>query len=157
MHAATSVAAICNPGTWRANLFSLASQSPRMIAAFSGGVKHCGGSSPTLLLKLLAIFELAQKLIELIMLRIFNDQLASAFVARLDFHASSEVRTHFFLQPQYVTVDPGRFLRVSLVGLFSLLLHQAFRFAHRKPFHHDFVGQQYLLRTFQRQPVARRP
>lgn len=100
MPAATKVAIICSPVTWRANFFSLAStfKSAEMIAAFSGGVKHCCGSSPTVPLNLLALFEHGQEFIELVVIRIFDDQFTPAFVSRLDLHMRSEIRAHFFLQ-----------------------------------------------------------
>src|SRR5450756_1622240 len=108
MLALISVTTICNKITWRAIFFSLAptSKSVMMIAAFSGGVKHCCCTSPTSLLKLFVLFEPAQEFIELIMVRIFDDQLASAFVARFNFHAVSKIRAHFFLQALCVAAKP---------------------------------------------------
>src|SRR5574340_1410707 len=100
MLAAISTIAACNPTTWRANFFSLASTAQRVaiIVTLSGGVKHCCGTSQAFLPNLFALFELVQEFIKLVMIRVFDDQLPPAFVTRFDFHMRSEACTHFLLQ-----------------------------------------------------------
>src|SRR3989338_5189138 len=159
MPAVTSAVAACNPTTWRANLFSPASTAQRVaiIVVLSGGVKHCCDTSPASLYNLFALFELVQKFIQLVMIRIFDDQLATTLAVRLNFHAGSKPSAHFFLQPLGIAAELVRLLWFVFFRLMSLLLNQLFRFAHGKPFQHNFIGQQYLLCALQRQQGARMP
>src|SRR5450756_2286887 len=144
MLATVSVTMICNQTTCRAIFLSLAStsKSARMIAAFSEGVKHCCSASETSSINLFALFEPVQELIKLVMICIFNDQFAAAFIARLDFHTCSKMCAQLFLQTLRIATELGFFLGfVFFFRVVSLFLHEFFRIAKGKLVQNDFVGE----------------
>jgi len=86
--------------------------------------------------------EKAKEIVKLVMICIFDDQLAASFVSRLDFHTCSKMCAQLFLQTLRVATEFGYFLGfVFFFRFVSFFLHQSFRIPNGKLVQNNFVGE----------------